>query len=941
MAVEFGLFGGVEARADGRPIELGHARQRSVLAALLIDANRVTSVEQLVDRVWGERSPQRAEGTLYSYVSRLRQALAPVAGEARLSRASGGYVLAVDASTVDLHRFRDLTARARTADDDGTAASLLEQALGLWRGELFASLDTPWFNSVRESLGRERFAAELDLGDVLLRLGRHAEMPFELAARTREHPLDERLAGQLMLALYRCGRPADALNHYRDLRSRLADDLGIDPGPELRHLHQQILTADPAIAVPSPADSPTTGAHPAPTPVPRQLPAPPPMFTGRDLEVKVLCGMLDPGEPRHAHVVAVDGVAGVGKSALALHASHRMAHGFPDGQLYVNLQGASAAGAPLTPYDVLVQWLPQLGVAGTDVPGETGAASALWRSVLAGRRLLLVLDDAFSAEQVRPLLPAERGCVTVVTSRSVLSTLDGAEFVHLEPLAQEEAVTLLERLAGAGRVVADPTAAGDVVGFCERLPLLLRIVAARLAARPSWSIRVIADRLAEEHRRLNELQAGELSARASLAVSLRETSEEGARVFASLAMVGVTELDLPLAASLAGLPWAAAEAVLEQLVDARLIDSPVPGRYRMHDVVRLYAREQARVRADTAGWSATRRRVLDHYLALTQQAALLLDPEEASALTNGPPPAHPSGFAFDDRSEASAWIDFVAPHLPMIMDELAGSDDLTADIALLALEAYPALVVRDRWTELIRLSSIAVRTARDGDRRVLEARAHNLLGMAYGNTGRLDESLAEFDLALRQWEKIGDRHQMARALNNLGLVARLRGDLPEAVRCHERSILLFQEVGDSNGQARALSNLGLVHQRIGDHDQAIVAHEEAAGIFRTLGDRYRLGLILGNLARSVRLAGRIRESLDRYQDSLRVIRETGNRSGEAEQLWGLAQALHDLGESDLARARWRAALDILRECGDLTAKEVEAILAQPVPQAPAAISRGV
>ncbi|MEV7009168.1 tetratricopeptide repeat protein [Streptosporangium sp. NPDC051022] len=655
--------------------------------------------------------------------------------------------------------------------------------------------------------------------------------------------------------------------------------------------------------------------------------------------MRVLREMLDPGESRYAHVVAVDGVAGVGKSALALHVSHRMAQGFPDGQLYVNLQGAADGGAPLTPYDVLVQWLPQLGVPGTDVPGETGAASALWRSVLAGRRLLLVLDDAFSAEQVRPLLPAERGCVTLVTSRSVLATLDGAEFVHLEPLAEGEAVTLLGRLTGEGRVAADPVAAGDVVGLCERLPLLLRIVAARLAARPGWPIRAIADRLAEEHRRLNELQAGELSVRASLAVSLREASEEGARVFASLAMVGVAELDPPLAASLAGLPWTAAETILEQLVDARLVDSPVPGRYRMHDVVRLYAREQARLRAGAAEWSAARRRVLDHYLALAHQASLLLDPEEASALTVGPPPIHPAGFAFGDRPEASAWVDFVAPHLPAVMAELADSGELAADIALCALQAYPALMVRDRWTELIRLSSIAVRTAR-GSSRVLEARAHNLLGMAYGNTGRLDESVAEFGHALRLWEELDNRHQMARALNNLGLVARLRGDLPEAARCHERSILLFGEAGDSSGQARALSNLGLVHQRIGDHDQAIVAHEEAAEIFRALGDRYRLGLVLGDLARAVRLAGRIRESLDRYLDSLQVIRETGNRSGEAEQLWGLAQALHDLGESDFARARWRAALDILCECGDLTAEEAEAVLAQPVPEAPAAISRG-
>ncbi|MER6556538.1 BTAD domain-containing putative transcriptional regulator [Streptomyces sp. NPDC001027] len=936
MAVRFCLLGSIEASVDGEPVDLGPVRQRSVLAALLADANRSVSADQLIERVWGTRAPQRAPGTLYSYISRLRRALADAGDAVRLSRQSGAYVLAVEETAVDLFLFRRLLARARREDDDGRAAEVFEQALGLWRGEAFATADTPWFNTLRESSHREKRTAEWDLTDVQLRLGRHTELLAGLFDRVRAHPLDERLASQLMLALYRSGRAADALAHYEDVRHGLAEELGIDPGPALRRVHEQILTEDVALAVrvPPPAVDPAD-QH---VPIPRQLPASPAIFSGRDAQVEVLCEALVRAD-RHTPVAAVDGVAGVGKSALAVHVGHRVEEHFPDGQLYVNLRGAAAGATSLTAHQVLVRWLPQLGVPGAEVPADAETASALWRSVLTGRRLLLVFDDAVSAAQIRPLLPAGRGCAVLVTSRTVLSTLDGAEHVHLEPLTESEAVALLARMVGADRVAGDPVAATDVVGFCERLPLLLRIVAARLAARPAWPVRAIADRLAREHQRLNELQAGELSVRASLAVSLREAGEGGERVFPLLAVVGAAELDLPLAASLADLPWAEAERLLEQLVDARLVDSPAPGYYQLHDVVRLYAREQAHQQAGTADPDAAPRRALHHYLALAGEASRLLDPEEWTNLGMGAPIAHPAGCTLADRPEASSWIDFAAPHLPSVMAELTGRPELHADITRCVLAVYPALAVRDRWQELIKLNTIAVRTARDSDQRALEARSHNLLGMAYGQTGRMDESLAEFRCASELWEALDDRHQLARASNNLGILARLRGDLLEAVRCHERGIRLFQEAGDDNGRARALTNLGVVHQRLGNHAEAISAHECAIEIFRAQNDQYRLGQTMGDLAKAARLAGRYGESIERYEESLRVVRRIGSRLNEAEQLWGLAHSLYDLGERDAARTRWRAALDILRDCGELTDAEAQRLLADPVPEPPAAIRR--
>ncbi|MEW2289340.1 AfsR/SARP family transcriptional regulator [Streptomyces sp. NPDC047841] len=421
VAVRFGVLGAIAVWADGVPVDVGHARQRWVLGALLADADGAVPADVLVDRVWGADAPDRGRQALYGYVSRLRQVLSGV--EADMVRDQGGYRLKVSAGSVDVHRFRGLADQARAMPDPEKAASVWEEALGLWRGSAYTGVDTPWFNAQRDFLDRERLAAQLDLADVRLRLGQHDQVLAELFARAEAHPLDERMAGQLILALYRGGRSADALTHYQDIRRRLAEELGTDPGPALRQLHQQLLTADPALITPAPRS--TTGTGPASASVPRQLPAPPPFFIGRERELARLDRLLESQAERGGTVVisAIGGTGGIGKTWLALRWAHEQRERFPDGQLYADLRGFSPAEDPVPPEAALRMFLDALGAAPAQIPAHLDAQAALYRTLVADRRLLIVLDNARDTAQVLPLVPGSPHCTVVVTSRHQLGGL--------------------------------------------------------------------------------------------------------------------------------------------------------------------------------------------------------------------------------------------------------------------------------------------------------------------------------------------------------------------------------------------------------------------------------------------------------------------------------------------------------------------------------------
>ena len=484
------MLGPLEVRVGERLVSVPGAKQRTLLAGLLLHANQVVSVDRLIELLWGEHPPASARVTLQSYVLRLRRVLHPPAigdaGSGVLATRPPGYLLHLEPGSLDLHRFQGLVEAAQQALSSGEpaqAATLLREALGLWRGSALCDVDSDalrWVEAPR--LEELRLAALEARVDAELQLGLHAQLVGEVQALVAAHPLRERFAGQLMLALYRSGRQAEALEVFGATRRRLVEDLGVEPEKALQQLHRAILMGDPALHHLA-ANAGPPGPTPGPTQlVPRELPSSIAEFTGRTPELELLAQLLDATDTaagRPVVISAIDGMGGIGKSALAIQAANQLAGRFPDGQLYIDLHGATPGQVPRSPLDALGQLLRSMGLDPAAIPAKVEEAAVRWRSLAAGRRLLLLLDNAHNAAQVRPLLPGSPTCAVVVTSRQVLGSLD-ARSLRLDLLAHEHALELLGRIAGRQRVAAEPAAAAGVVGWCGRLPLAIRI------AVPAW-----------------------------------------------------------------------------------------------------------------------------------------------------------------------------------------------------------------------------------------------------------------------------------------------------------------------------------------------------------------------------------------------------------------------------------------------------------------------
>jgi len=624
--VEFGLLGPLKVVDGGRPVPIPSAKHRVLLAVLLLRAGELATVDKLAEAIWGDALPADPRKVVQTYVARVRKLLG---GTELLQSHPEGYVLAVAPGDVDVGRFELLLAQARDAAGTGdrhSEAAALRQALARWRGEPLADVPSELLH--RDAVARlaeQRSDALHRRIEADLALGRHAELVAELRALTDRHPLREQFWAQLMTALYRCGRQADALQAYQRVSRLLADELGVDPGPELRALHQAILASDPALAAPLPPARPHAWARPS------QLPLEVADFVGRVGLVDQIKQLL--ADDLRVPIVALSGSPGVGKTALAVHAAHRLAERFPDGQLYVNLHGATAGLQPLQPLEVLGRFLRALGTDPAAIPTDLEEASAAFRSRVAGRRLLVVLDAAADAAQIAPLLPASPGCGVLVTSRGVLSALDGARHLLLDVLPAAEAVELLGRLAGHARVAAEPQAAAEVARCCGYLPLALRIAGARLAARPGWPVQALAGRLVDAQRRLDELQLAEVGVRASFQVSYQQRREgpealdrAAAEAFGLLGVPDGQEVGVPVAARLLDQSEDAAGRVVERLVDAQLLETPAPGRYRLHDLLRLYARELAWQHHPEPVRAATLTRAIGFYVASAWQTLALLRP---------------------------------------------------------------------------------------------------------------------------------------------------------------------------------------------------------------------------------------------------------------------------------------------------------------------------
>ncbi|WP_223199108.1 AfsR/SARP family transcriptional regulator [Solihabitans fulvus] len=575
------MLGPVRAWRDGVEVGLGSPQQRAILARLLLNHGHAVTLDQLVDAVWGDGPPARAVAALRTYASRMRAALEPDEGPSVL--VSAGRTYRLRSLSVDLDEFERRVASAGAARADGRPADareLLVAALALCGGEPLAGVPGPYARGQRDRLAERVLGVLESRLELDLELGRHAEVAAEATALAAEHPLRERLRGVLMLALWRCGRQAEALGVFAETRRVLVEELGIEPGPDLAELHRRVLAADPGLA----------GATVRPSvPRPAQLPPDIADFTGRAGAVAGLATALTTSVGRAVAVVAVAGIGGVGKTTLALHVAHAVSGHFPDGQLYVDLQGVEAE--PAEPGAVLAGFLRALGVAESAVPRGLGERAALFRSVVADRKVLVLLDNAHSVDQVRPLLPGAPGCAVLVTSRTRLSGLPAA-LVDLAVLEPEEAVELFVGVAGREQVVGERAAVLDVVAACGFLPLAVRVAASRLASRPQWTVACLSRKLADRGHRLRELRTGDLAVSEAFRLSYTRLDAVQARAFRLLALPEETDFSLPVAAAALDLDLCEAEDVLESLVDASLLHTRAPGRYGYHSLLKLYARQQ-------------------------------------------------------------------------------------------------------------------------------------------------------------------------------------------------------------------------------------------------------------------------------------------------------------------------------------------------------------
>jgi DNA-binding SARP family transcriptional activator/Tfp pilus assembly protein PilF len=927
--VEFCLLGPLLVRQGGMVVAVPSGKQRALLAALLLNANRVVPLEELVDALWGPGPPVSARKTAQNYVKRLRRSLG-VNGRSLISTQLGGYLIRLDPRDLDVARFESLLGAARLAARDGSwdrAADRAHAALSLWRGEPLADVPSERL-ALREipRLAEMRLQAIEARIDADLHLGRHADVIADLRQLASIHPLRERLHALLMLALYRNGQRAGALAAYQDARRLLIDELGTEPVAELRELHQLILLGDPAPAVPEHGRLAPSSPEPV---VPRQLPAQVRYFVGRARELKALTKLLSHSggqSPAPVVISAIGGAAGVGKTALAVHWAHQVAERFPDGQLYVNLRGYDP-GEPMPAPDALTGFLGALGVAGQDIPVEVDERAARYRSLLAGRRMLVVLDNAADVEHVRPLLPGSPACAVVVTSRDSLAGLvarDGARRLDLDLLPLTDAVGLLRALIG-GRVDADPSAAAALAYQCSRLPLALRVAAELVAARAAAPLADLAGELADQQRCLNLLDAGgdqRTAVRAVFSWSCRHLDAYTARAFRLLGLHPGPDLDPYGAAALTNATVERAAHMLDVLARAHLIRTAGPGRYGMHDLLRAYARELAAKQDGEEERRAALTRLFDRYLHTAAAAMDTLFPAERHRRPGVPSQSTPAP-PVADPDAAWAWLDTERAGLVAACAHTA-AHGWTAYATRLAAILFRYLDTGGHYLDAVTLYTHALNAAHCSGDRAAEATALTNLGLVDLRQGRCQQATDHLQQALAMHGETGDRTGEARTLTNLGNLYFQQGRYRQATDHYRQALAMHGETGDRTGEARTLTNLGAVDARQGRYRQAISHHQRSLALFRETGDRVGEARVLENLGNLDFRQGRYQQATGHLQLALALAREASDRIGEA-------HAVVSLGLVDLRQGRYQQALDrnwqalaLTRQTGDRVA-EAEAL----------------
>jgi len=896
--VEFRLLGPVQLCTDDRVLDVGPPQRRAVLAALALDAGTPVPLETLVDRVWDDAPPEGARAAIYAHVARLRRMLDPPVA---LRRLPGGYVLDADRDRVDLYRFRRLAADGRDPDlGDAERAAALRKALRLWRGTPLADVSGQWAAGVRYHVEQQLLAVALTWAQTDLRLGVPEPVIERFSDLVTAYPFAENVVATLMRALCAAGRSAEALAQFEAASARLREHLGTEPGEQLTALYEAIRRRE--------LDPPAVTVRQRGFP-PRQLPADVAGFTGRVDELALLHETLVTRDRTGPVVIsAIDGAGGVGKSGLAIHAAHRVADAFPDGQLYVDLRGATEGLPPLEPVEVLGRFLRALGVAGTDIPSQEDEAAAWFRTQAAGRRLLVVLDNAVDEAQVRPLLPGTAGCGVLVTSRRTLAGLGTASHLRLDVLTPAEAGDLLGVLVGPDRVAAEPAAAGDVAQRCGYLPLALRIAGARLAARPRWPLAALADRLARERHRLDELEISDLGVRASFAVSHRQLRPAEATAFATLGTWDGPDIGLPLAAHLLDVPDEVAERVLDRLVDASLLETSRPGRYRLHDLLRLYARERAEVALSEPGRMAALDRALHWYVATVWHTLALQRPGDPR-LDRIEPEWLTGGLRFANTTEALSWLDAERGNLLAAATQAAGTS-VAGAVPRLVPGMFVFFLQRGYWHECVRLNRTALGVAvRSGDR-LAEAQVLSDLAGAYEFQGNPDDALDCLQRSLDIHQELDNPAGRAAILNNLGIFHSRQGRYAEALDYVQQSLAINLGLDNRNRQALNLDTLAALYARQRRYEEALDCYERSLPIHRELGGRWDEAKILNR-------AAEIYTRLHRYDDATACVEQSLAICDELDSRAGRASNLDVLGTIHQARHRYAEALDCHRRSVDI------------------------
>jgi DNA-binding SARP family transcriptional activator/tetratricopeptide (TPR) repeat protein len=920
--LEVRLLGPVEVYSEKRLLPAGPPQQRRLLAALAADTGRMVTVQALIDRVWDE-APSGARHTLHVLITRLRGVLRD--GDqtlARITHRSGGYVLEIDPPQVDVHRFLALVASARGADLPGhDRVEMLRQARELWRGDPLADVPGQWAARTRDAWRQQYLDASLAWARAELSAGDPDAVIGPLTELAGDHPLVEPLAAVLMRALFTAGRAADALQHYAVIRERLAEQLGVDPGQELQAMYRSILRGDPH--QPPPSVAAPSGA--APRRVPAQLPADVAAFTGRAGEVAEVDALLSgysemegpQPEPTAVVITAVSGTAGVGKTALALRCAHRAAGRFPDGQVYLNLRGYDP-DQPVKAADALARLLHTLGVAASDIPLDADERAALYRTGIAGRRMLIVLDNAATVEQVRPLLPGTPSCAVLVTSRDSMAGLvavHGAHRVSLDPLPTDDAMALLRRLVGS-RVDAEPESALALAEQCAGLPLALRVAAELAASRPTTPLSDLVAELADGQRRLHMLNAGGDPRGAVTAVfswSVRHLPPDAAAAFGLLGLHPGADFDAYAVAALAGTSLDDARRIQGVLARAHLVHPAGQGRCGMHDLLRAYATGLATAGDPAQDPQAALGRLLDYYLATASAAMRPLYPAEAHYRPRVRPASTPVP-ALTDPDTARTWLDTELPNLVAVV-AYAAAHGWTTHATRLAATLFSYLD-GGHHTDALTVHTHAHQAAQEaGDP---DGQALALLGAAaaHRRLGHYGPAADHYERALPMFRQAGDEHGEARALNGLGTVERRLGQYGPAVEHHEQALALFRRTGDQHGEANALNNLGLLWRRLGDYVRAADHHRQALILYRQTRDRDGEAHTLNNLGLIEQQLGEHRPAAEHHEQALAQFRALGHRDGEASALDNLGIVHTRLSQPEEAIWYFEQALTIVREIGE-------------------------